>query len=72
MSSVMISRPVGRVPDVSQGHGRVEPVEDAQRQRHVLDDGPHRRAVELLLAHSVPVGLGFQGVPDVKGKVGHQ
>ena len=68
----MISRLVGRVPDVSQGDSRVKPVEDAERKGHVLDDGPEVAAVELLLCRSVPVRFGLQRVPDVERLVGDE
>ena len=39
---------VGRAPNVGEGRGWVEPVEDAERQRDVAQDGPKRRPIELL------------------------
>ena len=41
-------------PDVHQGHRRVEPVEDADGQRHVAQHRPHRRGVEVYLGRLVP------------------
>ena len=52
---MVISGLVSRIPDVCQRHRRVKPVEDAERQSHVLDDGPKFGAVEVLLLQTVSV-----------------
>ena len=70
--SMMIAGLVSGVPDVGEGNGRVESIEDAKRKGHVLDDCPQLSAVELLLGIAVAVRLGLQRVPDVEGKVGHE
>lgn len=68
----MISRLICRVPNVCQCNGRVEAIEDAEWEGHVLDDGPEVSAVELLLRRSVPVRLGLQRVPDVERQIGDE
>jgi len=65
----MVSRLVCRAPDVGQGHGRVEPVEDAERQRHVAEQRPQQVAVELLAGGVVRRLLHLQRVPQVDGQV---
>jgi hypothetical protein len=52
---MVISGLVSRIPDVRQRHRRVKPVEDAERQSHVLDDGPKFGAVKVLLLQTVSV-----------------
>ena len=41
-------------PDVHEGHRRVEPVEDADGQRHVAQHRPAVRPVERDLGRLVP------------------
>lgn len=43
------SRLVGGLPDLGQGDGTVEAMEDAQRQRDALDQRPGDEAVEVQL-----------------------
>ena len=69
---MVISGLVSRIPDVRQRHRRVEPVEDAEGQGHVLDDGPKFGAVEVLLLQPVSVWLGLQSVPNVERQIRHQ
>ena len=38
---------VGRAPDVDEGDGGVEPVEDDEGHRRVAQEGPQQFAVEL-------------------------
>jgi hypothetical protein len=52
---MVISGLVSRIPDVRQRHRRVEPVEDAEGQGHVLDDGPKFGAVKVLLLQTISV-----------------
>ena len=40
-------RLVGRAPDVDEGDGGVEPVEDDEGHRRVAQEGPQQLAVEL-------------------------
>ena len=48
---------VGGCPDVDQGHGGVEPVEDADGESHVAQDCPHVRTIEIYLDGLVVVAL---------------
>ena len=38
---------VGRAPDIDEGDGRVEPIEDDEGHRGVAQKGPKQFAVEL-------------------------
>lgn len=59
---------VASLPNFGERDGRVEPVEDAQRQSDALDDGPSEEAVELQLHR---VGLHFLGLEGVDHPHGH-
>ena len=70
MYSQMLSWLVCRAPDVSQGHSRVKPVENAEGQGDVAEYGPALQRVKLLLG-LINIPLEKYGVHDVDCQVGH-
>ena len=66
-----MSRLVRRGPDVHQGHGGVEPIEDADGEGHVTEYCPQIRSIEIYLDSLVVVAPDKEGLHDVDCEVGH-
>ena len=69
---MVVTRAVGRIPDVYQGHSRMEPVKDAERLDGIAQDDPQIRTVELF-SQFIRFSSGFRrdGGPGVQRQIGH-
>ena len=68
--SMIVTRTVGRVPDIRQCYCRVKPVEYGQWLREVIQNHPHVVPIKVSLGFELAaVVFGLQRLPNVHGQV---